>query len=198
MSTTVEQSRDTARSVAAATTPDVPRPAGAPPATLPALVVGVLAVALGAAAVRDAVVTLGWAAGDPWAPGVLRALEDGVRPSVALVVAGVVLALVGLWFLGRAVARRPRRDLGLGGGSHAWIAPSQVCRVASLVAGDVDGVVSARCRPGRRSVAVRVVATPAAGGQVRNDVRDRVVQALEGLEPTPRVTVRVSTLGGAR
>lgn len=180
-----------------ASTPDVPRPTGALPATLPALAVGIVVLGVGVAAIRDAVVTLGWAAGEPWSPQVLEALSTGVKPSTPLIVGGAVLALLGLWFLWRAFGRRPRRDLGLGGDSHAWIAPSHVTRIVTLVASDVDGVVSARCRPKRRSMKVRVVATPAVASTVRSEVRDRVRDAVSGLEPTPRVTVRVSTLESA-
>lgn len=197
MSTVAQQSNSDAPVNSGATTPAVPRPVGAAPATLPTLLVGLVLLALSVVAVREAVVTLGWASGEAWTPEVVRVLAEGVKPSPVVVVIGVVVALVGLWFLLRAFGRRPRVDLGLGGDSHAWIAPTQVCRVAALVAADVDGVVTSKCRPGRRSVKVRVVATSAVAGTVKAEVRDRVSEALAGLDPTPRVAVRVTTLGGS-
>lgn len=199
MSTVAISEREDTRSAAGSipATPDVPRPAGAPPATGPALAISLVLIALGVAAVRDAAVTLGWAAGEPWAPSVLDALSTGVEPSTPLIVVGAIVALLGLWLVLRAFGRRPHPDLGLGGDSHAWIAPSEVTRIVTLVASDVDGVVSSRCRPSRRSVKVRVVATPAVAKTVRSEVRDRVRDAVAGLEPTPRVSVRVSTLGRA-
>ena len=200
MSTDSRTARHASAPAATPATPPVPEPTGAPPAVLPALLVGLVVLALGVAAVRDAVVTLGWVSGSPWSTPVLDALDAGVTRSPVVVVVGVVVALVGLWVLLRAVSRRPRTEVSLGEGIHAWLAPQHVARVAALTASDVDGVVSARARPGRgrRALTVRVVATEPAAAAVKASVRTAVDEALAGLDPTPRVRVRVSTLGGSR
>lgn len=178
--------------------PSVPEPTAGPPSTLPAMLVAVVLLGLGAVLVNDALVTLGWVSGTAVSRPVLEALATGVDRSVVVVVAGVVLGLLGLWLLRRALARAPRTEVSLGEGTHAWVAPADLTRVATLVASDVDGVVSARARGGRRAVAVRVTAVDAAAPTVQGVVRGAVEEALAGLDPAPRVSVRVSTLGGSR
>lgn len=187
-----------AAEAAAPAAPAVPEPTGAPPAVLPALLVGLVGLGLGVVAVRDAVVSAGWASGSAWAAPVLDALNAGVDRSPVVAVVGVVVALVGLWMLVRSVGRRPHTDVSMGAGTRAWIPPQHVARVASVTAADVDGVVSVRVSGSRRRVAVRVVATDTAIAAVREAVTAAVEQAVAGLDPTPRVTVRVSTLGGSQ
>ncbi|EAQ00687.1 hypothetical protein JNB_10949 [Janibacter sp. HTCC2649] len=152
MSTVAISEHEDTRSVAGTTlaTPEVPRPTGSLPATGPALAISIVLIAVGVAAIREAVVTLGWAAGEPWATNVLEALSTGVEPSTPLIVVGALLALLGLWFLLRAFGRRPRRDLGLGGDSHAWIAPRPSLRPSAPRC--VTGFVTPSSTSNRRRV----------------------------------------------
>lgn len=194
MSTTPRTTPDVGHRV----TPPVPEPTGAPPVVAPAVVLALVLLALGLVGVRDALVAAGWLSGSPWTTAVLDALDSGVGRSAGALVVGILLALLGLWLVLRSTRRRPHTEVSLGEGTHAWLAPADVARVAALVASDLDGVVTARATGGRRSVALRVTALDTVQGSVGDDIRTAVDEALTGLDPQPRVRVKVSSLGGAR
>ncbi|NHA70134.1 Asp23/Gls24 family envelope stress response protein [Phycicoccus flavus] len=191
--TTVADTRPTAPDPARPT-PEVSEPAGTAPVVLPSLLAALVLVGLGVLGVQTALVAAGAVSGPAWLDPVLSALDTGLDRSAGTLVLGVVLGLLGLWLLARSVGRRPRPDYSLGAGTHAWTGPSDVARVASLVAADVDGVVTVRARARGRSLLLRVGAVD--GADVGDRVRSEVEAATEGLEPRPRVRVRVS--GGAR
>ena len=71
-------------------------------------------------------------------------------------------------------------------------------RVADLAASNVDGVVTVRSRAATRSVTLRVTVVDTARDGAKGAVEDAVRDALEGLDPSPRVSVRLTTLGGTR
>lgn len=179
-------------------TPTVDAPTGAPPAAATGVAIAVVLVALGVVAVRDALVSLGWVPGPSWLDPVAGVLADGVAKDAWVPVVAVLVALLGLWLVRRALGRRPRTAVSLGDGTNAWIEPRDVARLADLAASDVDGVVTVRSRAAKRSVRLRVTVVDTAAAGARAAVQDAVRDALEGLDPTPRVSVKVSTLGGSR
>jgi hypothetical protein len=137
-----------------------------PRATAPAVwLAGALALglaALGAAGVRDLAVDQGWANGSSWAGALVEAL-DGLESSVALAVAGGVVALVGLLVLvlGLRPGRATHVALGTGtdAGADAWITPRAVGALARAVADRSSGVLEARTvSVSPRRVRVRVTA----------------------------------------
>lgn len=179
-------------------TPAVDAPSGAPPAAATGVAIALVVLALGVIAVRDALVPLGWVPGPSWLEPVAGVLADGVGKDAWVPVVAVLVALLGLWLVRRALGRRPRTAVSLGDGTNAWLEPRDVARVADLAASDVDGVVTVRSRAARRSVALRVTVVDTAADGAKGAVQDAVRDALDGLDPTPRVSVKVSTLGGSR
>lgn len=180
------------------TTPAVDAPAGAPPATATGVVIALVLVALGVVAVRDALVALGWVPGTSWLEPAASWLADGVGKDVWVLVVAVLVALLGLWLVLRAFGRRPRTAVSLGDGTNAWLESRDVARVADIAASDVDGVVTVRSRAAKRSVKLRVTVVDTARDGAKGAVQEAVRDALEGLDPSPRVSVKVSTLGGKR
>lgn len=180
------------------TTPAVDAPSGAPPAAATGVAIALVVVALGVVAVRDALVALGWVPGPSWLEPVAGLVADGVGRDAWVLLVAVLVALLGAWLVRRALGRRPRTAVSLGDGTNAWLEPRDVARVADLAASDVDGVVTVRSRAARRSVALKVTVVDTAAEGARSAVQDAVRDALEGLDPAPRVSVKVSTLGGSR
>lgn len=187
-----------ARPVEQRVTPTVDAPTGPPPAAATGVALAVVLVALGVLALREALVALDWVAGPPWLAPVAGVLADGVARDARVLVVAVLVALLGLWLVRRAVGRRPRTAVSLGDDTNAWLEPRAVARVADLAASDVDGVVTVRSRAAERSVRLRVTVVDTAAEGARAAVQDAVREALDGLDPAPRVHVKVSTLGGSR
>lgn len=175
----------------------VPEPTSAPPAVTTGVVIAVVVLALGVLGIWEALVGFGWVSGSSWLAGLLGGLDGGVARGVPVLVAGVVVGLLGLWVLLRSFRGRSATGISLGDGTNAWLAPEDVARIADVAASDVDGVVTVRSRAARRSVKLKVTALDTAGN-AKSEVRDAVTAALAGLDPTPRVSVSVSTLGGTR
>lgn len=163
------------------------RPTGAGRAGVVGLVLAVLLLALAAALGREALVAGGAVAGALWTPAVLDGI-DGLAPTPALALVGLVVALLGLWLLVTAFARRSRRAVAIQGRPSATTSTHDVARLATGAARRVDGVLTASSRAGRRSVDVSVKATSKA---VAPAVEQAVAGALQALAPRPRVRVRV-------
>lgn len=136
---------------------------------------------------REALVVGGAVTGRSWTPDVVGAV-DGLTPVPAVAVGGVVAVVVGIWLLVTAFARRSRRAVGIAGSPAATTTTHDVARLATGAARQVDGVLSASSRAGRRTVDVAVKATTKAVGAAVEQAVDR---ALERIEPRPRVRVRV-------
>ena len=134
--------------------------------------------------------------------GTATSALDGLAPTAAVAAVGVVVALVGLWFVVAALKPRTRDALPLGGTSGAHLRTADVARLASGAADQVDGVLRTRSSAGRRSVTVDVTTTAARGGAgggvdgVADRVRTSVEHALRALETPPRVKVRTTAPKG--
>lgn len=170
-----------------------PRTAPSPVAVAGASIIGVilalLMVGVGAAAVRDAVVMLGWLRGDPLIPNAFGVIGE-FGPAGWMVPAGIVVALVGMALV--VVAFLPRRSIAIevDADTAVYIRPRDAAGVATSAAADVPGVLGAQSSLTRRKVIVtcRVTGDTA---ELREQVTAAVTHALQPLHRTPRVVVRV-------
>ncbi|WP_372594867.1 DUF6286 domain-containing protein [Actinotalea sp.] len=133
-------------------------PAGEPSrAGLVVVVAAVLAlglVALGVVLVRE-VLVMRVLDGSPWIPGLLSAV-DGIEPSIGSSVVGGLAVALGLWLAVLALRPRVRRSLRVGSPTGVWIGRSDVAKLATRAALDVDGVMAARTRVSQRTVTVTI------------------------------------------
>lgn len=170
-------------------TPVVP-PAGEPSrAGRVVVVASVLAlglVALGVVLVREALIASDLVGGTPWIPGLLDAIE-GTEPTTGLSVVGGLGVVVGLLLAVLALRPRVRRSLRLGSPTGAWIGRSDVAKLATRAALDVDGVMAARTRVNHRTVTV-TVRTLGASDEIVAAVRSSVEPLLL---PVVGIDVRV-------
>lgn len=139
--------------------PSVPRtqPRRAPVVVLAATVLALILIGIAVVAVRDLLVTQGWAAGSPVAPALVDG-SDGLRASVGLAVAGGVVALAGLVLLWLGLRPGRRTHLRVTGDADLWLAPGAVAALAQETADRLPGVVSAdSSRSTRRRTVVDIV-----------------------------------------
>lgn len=172
-------------------TPAATAPRGRPLASVVALVLRLLVVALAVVTVRDLVVTQGWASGTSWTASVAGSL-DGAGSGAGGVVAGVVLVALGVLvlLLGLLPARRTHLRSSVDA-LDLWITPAALAALARAVADRSAGVLEARtARAGRRRVrvAVRAHGDAAAVGREAQAAVDRDVSAM-----TPARVVVTST-----
>ncbi|MFI2754562.1 DUF6286 domain-containing protein [Cellulomonas sp. P22] len=151
------------------------------------VVLAVLTVALGVALVRDALVAAGVLSGTTWYSSAVDAL-DGLEPTTGVLIAGIVLALVGLWLVVVAFRRRRRKTLQLQSAAGVGLRPKALARLAKAAAADVDGVLEARAGASRSTVDVEILTTGDRNTALR--VRDVVAARLAPLKRPPRVNVR--------
>ena len=152
------------------------------------IALAVLVVAVGVLVVREALVAAGTIDGEPWIAPALDRL-DGVAPSALVTVVGVLLALLGLWFVVIAVGRRVRTRLAVTSSAGTTIGIADAARLAAAAADDVDRVLSARATATRRSVTVTV--TTLEGDDVADAVRAAVTARLAPL--VQPLSVRVAS-----
>ncbi|MBO3086171.1 DUF6286 domain-containing protein [Cellulomonas fengjieae] len=142
------------------------------------IVLAVALVALGVLVLRDALVLAGRVSGDLWLPPLVDR-ADGVTPTTAVVVVGVVAALLGLWLVAVALGRRVRTRLDVRSSTGTTLSLRDAARLAASAAEDVDRVLSARASATRRSVTVTVTTLP--GDDVADAVRAAVTERLAPL-----------------
>jgi hypothetical protein len=171
------------------------RPLGPGAISAAGVALALLTTALGAVGIRDAVTHAGLVGGRPWLDAVIHGL-DGLRPQWWGVPIGLFAAIVGLWLLLVAVRPRPRTSLAVQSRTGVVLPRRAVRRLAVRAALDVDGVLSARARVGRRRIDVTAVVTgePSA---VADDVQRAVEERLAVLQPSPKVRATARTEAGA-
>lgn len=162
-------------------------PVGTSPSSVVAVVLALATAALGVLAVRDALVAAGVLTGSPWLTVPVDAL-DGLTAGTLVAVVGLVLLVVGLWFVVSAVRRRPRTAVSLRAATGVFLRGGDVSRLAETAAEDVDGVLDASVSSTTRTVTVRVRTTGDAGTE--QAVEQAVTERLRHLERQPTVRVR--------
>ena len=170
------------------TAPAARPPVGAPASALPSVLVSLVLVGVGVVGVRDALVTTGAIAGTPWMRTTADAVSGAV-PTVAVLLAGVVGVLVGLWFVSTALRPRPRRGLAVDAASDVWVAPRDAARLTTAAVARVGGVTGTRVRASRSVVAVTVTGQTGES-DLSTPARDAAAAGLAGLTQPPRIRLR--------
>lgn len=145
--------------VAPSSPPPVPRtqPRRAPVVVLAATVLALVLIGIAVVAVRDLLVSQGWATGSPIAPALVDG-SDGLRASVGLAIGGGVVALAGLVLIWLGLRPGRRTHLRVTGDADLWLAPGAVAALAQETADRLPGVMSAdSSRSTRRRAVVDIV-----------------------------------------
>lgn len=175
-----------------------------PARTVPATVTAVVLLALGVGLVWAAVQRLvqgSWPAFADQTGAWVAALAWG---TVWVLVVAIAVAVLGLILLVAAIKPGPPTAMSVDSGSSADAAGAStevvmtrrsVAKLATARAGQVDGVDSVSSVVGARRITVSVKTPSQQLGEIEQQVRDRVTDALQsaGLAPMPAVVVRART-----
>ncbi|MBC7275781.1 DUF6286 domain-containing protein [Nocardioides sp.] len=145
--------------VAPSSRPPVPRaqPRRTPVVVLAATVLALVLIGIAVVAVRDLLVSQGWATGSPIAPALVDG-SDGLRATVGLAIGGAVVALAGLVLIWLGLRPGRRTHLRVRGDADLWLAPGAVAALAQETADRLPGVMSAdSSRSTRRRTVVDIV-----------------------------------------
>jgi hypothetical protein len=175
----------------AAALPAGRRPLGPGAISVAGVALALLTTASGVVGVRDALTRTGLLTGQPWLDAAIEGLA-GLRPQWWGVPLGCAAVITGLWLLLAAVWPRRRNTLSVTSRTGVVLTRRAARRLAVHAAQDVDGVLSARARVGRRRIAVTTVVTgePSA---VSDDVQRAVEERLAVLRPPARVRATART-----
>lgn len=156
------------------------------------VLVALVVLALGVAAIRDALIAADLVSGKPLTSTVIDTV-DGLSAANWMLPAGIVLALAGLWLIAASVWRRSWRAAALSAETGVLVTRRAIGRIAAAAARDVPGVVDASARSHRSWVLVRVGTD---GEQsTESEVRAAVAERLAGLDPPPSVRTVVRRRG---
>lgn len=176
-----------------------------PSRTVPATIVAVVLLAVGALA---AVVAIARLVNRTWPSPVTRAATQAASltwGSPAVITAGAVTALLGLVLLTAGLKRggfrsarlQPASGNGVAGDTDFVISTRALARLAAARADLVDGVDKVSASASGRWVHVQAVTTSEQADEIRTRVSDGVTETLSapGVQPMPRVTATVRTKG---
>lgn len=174
-----------------------------PSRVIPATVVSVLLIAVGAGLVWATVIRLTsgtWSAYlapfTRWASALTWGASITIVISLAAVVVGLIV-LVTAWKPGRpsAMVLQPAHETEQAGSTEFVITRRAVAKLATAHADQVDGVDSVSAVVGARRVRLSVKSASEQRSELQATVTDRVRDALHsaGLHPLPTVTTTVST-----
>lgn len=165
------------------------RPAGV---GIVGMILALVLLALGALAIYEAVVLLGWAGGEPPLTALLTDQAAVGRDTLVAVLAALAV-LLGLLLLWTALKPGRRRGARVEAATGVWLTWADVERLARTTAARQDGVLSARARASRRRVDVAAEIT---SGEVRPAVEAALADRLAPLTPAPRITLRARPRSG--
>lgn len=175
-----------------------------PSRTVPATIVALMLVAVGVLAVTAAIARLVNGTWPSQITGPARAVAVLTWGSATVIVAGVVLALIGLVLLVAGLklgAFKTAQLAAPAGGTVSEtdyvISSRALARLAAARADTVDGVDKVSASASGRRVHVQVTTTSEQNTEIRDHVRQRVNDTLTaaGVQPAPRVTATVRTKG---
>lgn len=162
--------------------PKAPKPPrAAPAAVFGALVVAVILLTLGAALGQFALVESGAMSGRSAVERLVTAVDGSTVAGWGLV-AGIVMALLGLWLVFVALKPRRRTHEQVSAGADTWVTPRALAAMADDAAQDVPGVLDSSSSVHRRSgLRVRVslesdLSPEPVCAQVRDQVTARVAE----------------------
>lgn len=167
-------------------------PIGAGLPVIAGVLVALAALALGVAAVRDALIAADLVGGDSLTSVAVDAV-DGLSAADWMVPVGIAVALAGLWLIAASLWRRSWRAAALSAETGVFVSRRAIERVAAATARDVPGVVDASAQSHRTWVLVRV----GTDGERSTEagVRAAVAERLEALDPPPAVRTVVMRRG---
>lgn len=156
------------------------------------VLVALVALALGVAAIRDTLIAADLVGGETLTSAVVDA-ADGLSAADWMLPAGVVLALAGSWLIAASLWRRSFRAAALSAGTGVFVSRRAIERIAASTARDVPGVVDASAQSHRSWVLVRI----GTDGErsTESEVRAAVAECLEVLDPPPSVRTVVMRRG---
>lgn len=132
-------------------------PRARPPAVPVALALALGLIAVGVVAVRDLIVSQGWANGTPWSEVVVSAF-DGLTASIAVVAGGIAVAVIGLLLIWLSLKPGRKTHLRASNAEDLWLSQRALAALAVAVADRAPGVIAAEAtRVTRRRVVVQVV-----------------------------------------
>lgn len=175
--------------------PAATRPAAPGTARKAGLLVAAVFLALGVAAIYDALVDGGLIEGRRLAEPLLGWL-DGLGPRWWMLPVGAAVAVAGLLLVLSALWPRPRRSLPLTSRTGVYATRGAVEELGVDTASGHGGVVGAKARARPRTVVVRVVTDgePETAGEVRQTVNERLAR----LAGPPKVRVGARRKAGPR
>lgn len=175
-----------------------------PARTAPATITAVVLLALGVALVWAAVQRLVQGSWPTFADQTGAWVATLTWGAVWMLIISVAVAMLGLILLVAAIKPGPPTAMTVDSGSSADAAGAStevvmtrrsVAKLATARAGQVDGVDSVSSVAGARTLTVAVTTPSQQRGEIEQQVRDRVTDALHsaGLAPMPTVVVRART-----
>lgn len=112
------------------------------------------------------------------------------RVDEAGVTVGILMALVGLWFILAAVKPRPRRYIQvISPTSSIWVRPVDIARKSTATVRSELGQTSISSRASRRALTVNVVNDGST--DLEHQLATTLTEQAQRLKPTPRVKVNV-------
>jgi hypothetical protein len=151
------------------------------------MVLALLAIAVGVLAVRDGLAYGGLLGSEPLLHPLAKGIQ-GLRPSEWVLVAGIVLAVVGLLLLVRALRPSTPKVVPVTAGSGVYLRPRDVGRLVETAVEGVDGVLDVRASATPRRVTLTVGSTGDAG--VAERARAAATARLEPLARRPALRLR--------
>jgi hypothetical protein len=150
-------------------------------------------IAAGVVLLHDAVWRADGKPGRSWLLAFAHGL-DGFTPQWWLIPAGLAAALIGVWLIIAALRPRSRKTLAVTSATGVFLRTRDIARLASAAADDVDGVLTAHCVAGRRTVTATVSLTAdSTDGLLVQQVQEAIARRLAALAAPPTVKIRVRT-----
>jgi len=167
---------------------------------VPALVVAAIVGLAGVVGVHDALARADLLVHGPTWVGAAIEQTNGSGSAVWMSVAGIAVALLGVWLI--VLAAKPRRvhGLQLRGDTGIWLDFRAVARIANSVATGTEDIAEARTRAGRRRVVVDAVLSPestADPSELSRRIKALVVERFEPLVRPPTVRVHLREPAGS-
>jgi len=170
-------------------------PMATPGAVPIAVLLALVLLVVGVVGARDGLVAAGALRGSSWTVAAARAI-DGAAAQVWMVPVGVVLVLVGLWWLLVAIKPRRRTELEVDADVAVWLRPADAARLATFTADDVPGVLRASSTASRRAITITADTTAHDTTEVTQLISEAVASRLANLRRMPRIAVRARSTGG--
>lgn len=174
-----------------------PAPRRTPAATVLGPVLAILLAVGGGFLVNDAAALARWTETTPVVTDWVRGLGE-IVPQPWTTALGVLIALAGLLVLAVGLRSPGNKEIPVGDTGHLWIRPADVAKVATLVAQQVPGVISARSVAGTSAITIEGTSTADDTRELERQVCEAVTARLSAIGTPPSVRTRLRGVGGNR